>query len=89
MNQLYVGAVVLSLAVVLFLESVLPLHPAGAPLRRWGGNLALSALAIATTLAAPLLFWAVARLWGPQPGGGWLGRWGLPGWPSGCSRWPS
>ncbi len=80
MVQLYIAAAVLCLAAVLFLESMAPLHAGAPPLRRWARNLALSALSVATTLAAPLLFWAAAGALGLKPGGGWLERWGLPGW---------
>lgn len=79
--QLYIAAVVISLAAVLVGESLCPLHPTPTvPLARWLRNLALSALALGTTLLAPLLFWSAARMLGVQPGGGWLARWGLPAW---------
>lgn len=55
MLHLYLAAVVLSLSVVLLLESWIPLHPVPTPpLRRWARNLTLSALAITASLATPL-----------------------------------
>lgn len=80
MNQIYLGAAVLCMAAVLFLESLAPLHQAPPPLRRWARNLGLSALAMATTLATPLLFWAVAGPLGIQPGRVGMAHWGLPAW---------
>lgn len=80
MNQIYLGAAVLCMAAVLFLESLAPLHQAPPPLRRWARNLGLSAMAIATTLATPLLFWAVAGPLGIQPGRVGMAHWGLPAW---------
>ncbi|MBS0416007.1 MAG: sterol desaturase family protein [Proteobacteria bacterium] len=79
MNEIYLGAAVLCMAAVLFLESLSPLHAAGAPLRRWARNGALSVLAVGTTLATPLLFWAVAGPLGLTMQGG-LVQWGWPVW---------
>ena len=80
MNSLYLAAIVATLAAVLFVEPLLPLHASTTvPLARWLRNLALSALALGATLLAPLLFWAVARALGLQPGW-WLQRWGVPVW---------
>lgn len=79
MIQIYLGAAVLCMAAVLFLESLMPLHHAGAPLRRWARNGALSVLAVGTTLATPLLFWAVAGPLGLTTQGG-LVQWGWPVW---------
>ncbi|MBS0499282.1 MAG: sterol desaturase family protein, partial [Proteobacteria bacterium] len=81
MIQIYLGAAVLCMAAVLFLEPLAPLHTAAAPLRRWGRNLGLSVLAMGTTVATPLLFWAVAGVLGVQPSrGGLLAHWGVPLW---------
>lgn len=81
MIQLYLGAAVLCMAAVLFLEPLAPLHAVAAPLRRWARNLGLSALAMGTTVAAPLLFWAAAGALGVQPSrGGLLAHWGVPVW---------
>ncbi|MEZ5606688.1 MAG: sterol desaturase family protein [Burkholderiaceae bacterium] len=80
MSQIYLGAAVLCMAAVLFLESLAPLHAAGVPLRRWSRNGALSVLAVGTTLAAPLLFWAVMGPLGLKPHGGGLTHWGVPVW---------
>ena len=80
MSQLYIGAAVLCMAAVLFLESLAPLHGAAAPLRRWARNGALSVLAMGTTLAAPLLFWAVMGPLGLKPHGSGLAYWGVPVW---------
>lgn len=81
MHQLYIAAVILSMAAVLFLESLCPLRlTPEVPLARWLRNLALSAMALCTTLQAPLLFWAVAGVLEVSPGGGWLAHWGVPVW---------
>lgn len=81
MHQLYLAAAVISMAAVLFLESLLPLHPAtDVPLARWGRNLALSALALAASLLAPLLFWGAAQALGLASGGGALAGWDVPAW---------
>lgn len=81
MHQIYIATVLVCLAVVLFCESLSPLHSlATVPLSRWLRNLVLSALALAVTLLAPLLFGAVAHTLGMPLGGGWLQRWGMPAW---------
>ncbi|MFD1711596.1 sterol desaturase family protein [Ottowia sp. GY511] len=85
MLQIYLAAVVLSLAVVLVLEAFIPLHPASTPpLRRWLHNLALSALAIAVTLGMPMLLHAATQGGGePWPSLG-LAKSGWPWW----VQWP-
>ena len=83
MQQIYIAAIVISLAAVLFWESLSPLFPTPTvPLARWLRNLALSVLALGAMLAAPALFWAAMHALGLQPGGwgGWLQRWGVPVW---------
>lgn len=80
MTQPYLGAVVICMATVLFLESVFPLHSADVSLRRWARNFGLSALALGTTLLAPLLFWIVARGMGITSTGGLLAQWKVPPW---------
>lgn len=81
MSQIYVIAAAICLAAVLFLESVFPLHPAGAPLRRWARNAALSVLAVGATLVTPLLIWAALEALGAGPArGAGLARWVQPAW---------
>ncbi|MGE8321124.1 MAG: sterol desaturase family protein [Comamonas sp.] len=81
MHQLYIAAVIISLAAVLFWESLSPLHSTPTvPLARWLHNLALSVLALGASLLAPLLFWSVTRMLGVQPSGGWQARWSVPLW---------
>lgn len=80
MTDPYIGAVVVSLATVLLLESVFPLHHAAVPLRRWAHNFGLSALALGATLLAPLLFWAVMRVIGMPSTSGLLAHGNIPLW---------
>jgi hypothetical protein len=75
MIQIYLGAAVLCMAAVLFWSRwrlCTPLPRAAA----LGRNLGLSVLAMGTTVATPLLFWAVAGCWGsaqPRRAAGALG----------------
>jgi len=80
MTDPYIGTVVISLATVLLLESVFPLHQATVPLRRWMHNFGLSVLALGTTLLTPLLFWVVVRVTGIPSAGGLLAHGNVPLW---------
>lgn len=82
MTDWFIAAAIFSMAAVLFLESLFPLHKGKAPLRRWLHNLILSAIALATSLATPLLLWSmVYALGGQAPNGvGLMDRLGLPVW---------
>lgn len=81
MLHLYVAVIVISLSVVILLESLLPLHQGTAvPLKRWWRNLTLSALALSVSTASSVLFWASARTFGVVPGQGLLANLGLPVW---------
>ncbi len=76
---LYLAVVVISLSVVLLLESLIPLHAAPSPpLRRWAHNLALSALAVSVTLAMPFLLRWISQTWPVQPIAGGMSAWGWP-----------
>ena len=81
MTSLYLAIVVVSLAAVLVLETLTPLHStANPPLRRWLRNMSLSALAIAALLAAPpVLKWVMLHL-GISPSLHGLQTWGWPVW---------
>lgn len=81
MVHLYLATVGLSLAAVLLSESWFPLHPAPQPpLGRWLRNLSISALALAVTLATPMLFWQFTRAWASASAGGAMPLLGLPAW---------